>query len=80
MNYSMKTVFKIPISDVKELLDNFGENSEEILNNKNLIKRILISYIINKYFEEISEKEYEDLFNNSDIKYSEKYFYVILNN
>jgi len=76
----MKTVFKIPISDVKELLDNFGENSEEILNNKNLIKRILISYIINKYFEEISEKEYEDLFNNSDIKYSEKYFYVILNN
>ena len=83
MPYEIEYEFEIPITIIKDILENYNGsiNIEELVNkDENLIKRILLNYIINKYLSNdlqfLEEKEFSDIIKNMKIEIKKKYFYV----
>ena len=85
MPYEIEYEFEIPISIIKDIVENYSSSIpfEEILNkNEILLKRILLDYIINKYFNNdisyLEEKDFNDILKDMKIEIRKKYFYVKL--
>ncbi|BFI73110.1 hypothetical protein YN1_0970 [Nanoarchaeota archaeon] len=85
MPYEIEYEFEIPISVIKDILENYNSsiNIEDIINkDENLIKRLLLNYIINKYLSNdvlfLDEKEFDDIIKNMKVEIRKKYFYVRL--
>ena len=85
MPYEIEYEFEIPITIIKDILENYNGsiNIEELINkDENLIKRILLNYIINKYLSNdlqfLEEKDFSDIIKNMKIEIKKKYFYVRL--
>ena len=85
MPYEIEYEFEIPINIIKDIIENYNSSLsfEDILNkNEILLKRILLDYIINKYFNNdisyFGEKDFNEILKDMKVEIRKKYFYVKL--
>ncbi|BBL45686.1 hypothetical protein MJ1_0533 [Nanobdella aerobiophila] len=78
MSYDIEYEFQVPINVVKDIVDNYNSSLsfEEVLNNRDLLKRLLLNYIVNKYIYELEGVDIEKAYNNMVVEEKKKFFYV----